>query len=78
MFALIIYEKVLVFDVMKHYGLYNLADTYFLGYRKILDFKTILKYYEENFFDNNLIKIERYLDFLFKICILYLKDFHYI
>ena len=78
MFALMVDDKVLIFDQTKHYGLYDLYDVNLEGYLKVLEFKDVLLHYENNYYEQEKISLERYLGFLFRICINYLRDFQYL
>ena len=78
MFALIILERVLMFDLTKEYGFYSIFDVNLEGYLAILDYEDVLKHYKNNYFNDDLKQIERYSSFLFKVCLNYLKDFHYV
>ena len=73
MYALIIEDKVLLFDMISHYGMHNAIDVNLEGYQIIKDYKKVFKHYEENYFDS-VFNIEQYCDFLFRICVTYLKD----
>lgn len=74
MFALIILDKILLFDLTKHYGIYPIDEVNLDGYQLLLDYKQVLEHYKNNYFNNNLKSIERYSNFLFRICVSYLKD----
>ena len=78
MFAVIIYNRALIFDATRHYGFFELKDLNLEGYLTILDYKKVLYHYECNYFKQNINLIERYSDFIFEICLNYLKDFQYI
>ena len=73
MYALIIKEEVLLFDMTTHYGLHNSKDVNLEGYQIINDYKKVFRHYEENYFDS-VFNIEQYCDFLFKVCVIYIKD----
>ena len=74
MFALIIDNKVLLFDLLQHYGLHLLTEVNLKGYR-IINYEDVIKHYEKNYFDSNLILIEQYSNFLFRVCLNYIKDY---
>ena len=75
MFALIVYDKVLLFDLVKCYGLYDLASANLEGYELLPDFKKIITYYHENHFHvDEVFSVEQYSKFLYRICLKYLKD----
>lgn len=73
MYALIINDKVLIFDALKHYGIYKNYGMSLSGFLIVLDYKVVSEYYY-NKYAVDLTEIEQYSDFLFKICIQYLKD----
>jgi hypothetical protein len=73
MYALIVNEKVLIFDAIKHYGIYKNDVSCLSGFLEVLDYKVVSEYYY-NKYTIDLTEIEQYSDFLFKICIQYLKD----
>lgn len=76
-FALIVYDDVLLFDMTKHYGLYKRSDVNLEGYLKVLYYEDVIKHYVNNYFKNNCVKkVEQYSNFLFRICISYLEDFY--
>ena len=77
MYALIINNEVFIFDISNYYGLYLLDDVNLDGYLKILDFKEVLFYYENNY-QTDLDKLEQYLEFLHSICLKFLKDLLYV
>ena len=72
MYALVIEDSVLILDAMKHYGIYKQNDVSLSGFLMILNFCEVVSFCKE--YDFNPLKIEGYLDFLFKICIYYLKE----
>ena len=73
MYALIIGENVFIFDMTAHYGIHSLIDVKLEGYQVIKKYKEVLKHYEKNYLDS-IYKIEQYCDFLFRICVIYVKD----
>ena len=75
MFALIILEDVLIFDALNNYGLYKLCDVNLKGYKVLEDYKAVLNHYQTNYFDD-IYKVEYYSEFLFRVCLKYLKDFY--
>ena len=74
MFALIINESVFLFDMLQHYGVHLIIDVNLKGYQ-IIEYKDVIKHYEENYFDSDLINIEQYSIFLYKICLNYIRDY---
>ena len=76
MFALIILNKVMIFDLMQSYGFYELEDANLEGYFIIENYKLVLEHYKENYFDSDISKIEKYSDFMFQICVNYVKDLY--
>lgn len=77
MFALIVNDKVLIFDAIKEYGIYDVEKTKLDGFLKILKYDEVRKHYSTNY-EVDLLKIELYTEFLHKICLKYLKDHHYL
>ena len=73
MYALIIGENVFIFDMTAHYGIHPIIDINLEGYQVIKNYKEVLKHYEKNYLDS-IYKIEQYCDFLFRICVIYIKD----
>ena len=78
MFALIVLKRVLIFDLTKEYGFYNIFDVNFDGYIALLNYEDVLQHYKNNYFNDDLKQIEGYSNFLFKACLNYLKDYHYV
>ena len=74
MFALIILDEVLLFDELKHYGLYKICDVNLKGYKVLRDYKTIINHYKLTRNSDDIYKVEKYSNFLFRICLRYLKD----
>ena len=76
MFALIILDKVMLFDLMQNYGFYELEEVNLNGYYVIKNHKLVLEHYKKNYFDSDISKIEKYSDFMYKICRNYVKDLY--
>ena len=74
MYALIIFEKVFIFDLTAYYGLYDISSINLEGYYLIKNYKDVLMHYKDNYFEDNIGKVEQLLNFLFRICVNYLKD----
>lgn len=74
MFALIILEDVLIFDELKIYGLYKICDVNLKGYKILRDYKAIINHYKQTRNSDDVYKVEKYSNFLFRICLNYLKD----
>ena len=74
MYALIVADEVFLFDKLKSYGLYKRDEVNLEGYIVIDDYKAVLNHYEKNYFDFNLLNIEQYYIFLWRVCVNYLKD----
>ena len=74
MYALLIEEKIFLFDFLKSYGFYEQGEVNLSGYYVIRNYKVVLTHYLENYFDSNLLKIEQFSTFLQRICVNYLKD----
>ena len=66
----------MLFDLMQNYGFYELEDVNFKGYIVIDDYKLVLEHYKKNYFDSDISKIEKYSNFMFKICVNYVKDLY--
>ena len=74
MFALIVGNRVLIFDLYKQYGFSDLCETNLSGY-KIIYLKDVLEHYKNYYFNHKQTqKIEKYSVFLFGVCKNYLKD----
>ena len=73
MYALIVDDSILIFDAIKHYGFYKKEKMSLSGYLMVLDYKVVSEYYF-NKYCVDLSEIELYSDFLYKICLQYLKD----
>ena len=79
MFALIIYQRVLLFDSVNHYGIYDLETVNLNGYLILTNYKEIITYYYAKYFCIEELKhLEQYSDFLYHVCLKYLKDFYYL
>lgn len=78
MFALVIIDTILIFDLTKEYGFYKIDEVNLEGYIALLDYIEVLKHYKNNYFNEDLKQIERYSSFLFKVCLNYLKDYCYV
>ena len=78
MFALIINKDVMIFDLTKYSGVYDIEDINLDGYIKILYYIDILEYYKNNYINEEITLVERYFDFLFRICVSYLKDLYFV
>ena len=74
MYALIIFDKIFIFDLTAYYGLFNLSEVNLSGYYLIDDYKDVLLHYKVKYFNNNIGDIEHIFNFLFRICVNYLKD----
>ncbi len=74
MFALVVIDRLLIFDLTKHYGFYLINDVNLDGYLYVLDYEIVLEHYKNNYFDADLKLIEQYSNFLFRVCLNYLKD----
>ena len=74
MFALIILDKVFLFDLLNNYGFYEINEVNLEGYCVIDNYKLVLNHYKENYFDSDIGKIEKYSNFMFRICVNYVKD----
>ena len=75
MYALIIDDKVLIFDLTKHYGIHLLDSTNLEGYLLVLNVFDVLNHFKNNYYnENEIYKIEKYSFFMFRICQNYLKD----
>ena len=66
----------MLFDLMQNYGFYELGEVNLEGYFVIKDYKLVLAHYRENYFDSDISKIEKYSDFMYKICRNYVKDLY--
>ncbi len=75
MYALIMFEKVFIFDLMAYYGLFYLNEVNLNGYVLIEDYKSVLLHYKDKYFNKDIGDIEQLFDFLFRICVNYLKEF---
>ena len=74
MFALIILDKVMLFDLVQCYGFYVHKDVNLDGYFIIGNYKLVLEHYKNNYFDSDISEIEKYSDFMFRVCVNYVKD----
>lgn len=70
MYALKINDLYFIFDIVGYYGFYKTINNIDI---KILDYQQVLSYYLET--SNDKMYLEKYSDFLFRICKNYLK-FH--
>lgn len=71
MYALILDDEVLIFDFVKHYGIHKLNETPLIGFSCILFLKDIVSFCSCR---DSIFEIERYSDFLFELCLKFLKD----
>lgn len=79
MFALIVLDRVLLFDFIKHYGMFKLETANLSGYKILSNFKEIITYYKERYFnEEDVMTIEQYFDFLYRVCLKYLKDYQFL
>ena len=74
MYALLIEDKIFLFDFLKSYGFYEHNEVNLSGYYVIRNYNVVLKHYLENYFDSNLLNVEQFSIFLQRICVNYLKD----
>ena len=75
MFALVILERVLLFDYTSQYGMFELNEVNFNGYKILTNYKEIITYYHENYFKEKELKnIEQYSVYLHRICLKYLES----
>lgn len=72
MYALIIYDEVLIFDLNKHYGIYKYSECKLVDFLKVLEFNEVINYCSSCFIDS--FEIMPYLEFLHYLCVKYLKD----
>ena len=49
MFALVIIDTILIFDLTKEYGFYKIDDVNLEGYIALLDYIEVLKHYKNNY-----------------------------
>jgi len=77
MFALVIKDKVLIFDAIKDYGIYDVEKTKLKGFLKVLNYDEVREHYSTNY-EVDLLKIELYTEFLHKICLKYLRDHQFL
>ena len=76
MFALIVFDYVLLFDLTRHYGIFELKSVNLNGYKILNNYYEIITYYQKNFFkEKEVMKIEQYSNFLYRICVNYLKEY---
>ena len=73
MYALIVKDKVLIFDMNNHYGFHSINEVSLNGYLKVINLLDVIKY-SWCFDDVNIYKVEPYSDFLFRVCLKYLKS----
>lgn len=71
MYALVVDNFVLIFDLVKYYGFHKLDECNFEGFFKVIYLKEIIDYFGS---DVDVFKIEPYLDFLYRLCVKYVKD----
>ena len=74
MYALLILDKAFIFDLTAYYGLFSLSEVNLVGYYVIGNYKDILLHYRERYFKNDIGEIEQLYNFLFRVCVYYLKD----
>lgn len=75
MFALIVENRVLIFDLYNQYGFSDLSETNLSGYIKVIYLKDVLEHFKNYYFNHKQTKkIEKYPVFLFDVCKNYLKD----
>lgn len=73
MYALIIDDDVLIFDLDKHYGIYKLNECTLVGFLKVLNYYEIVNYCSKCMIDPY--EIVEYSDFLHNVCVGYIKDY---
>ena len=73
MYALDLLDEYFIFDSVKSYGFIKKEELNKNDFIKVLDLCCVLDNYINNH-DNNVYQIEEYSSFLFRICLMYLKD----
>ena len=74
MYALLIFDKVFIFDLTAYYGLFSLSEVNLKGYYVIRNYKDVLLHYRDNYFENEIGDMEQLYNFLLRVCVNYLKD----
>ena len=74
MYALIIFDKIFIFDLTAYYGLFNISEVNLSGYYVLDNYRDVLLHYKEKYFNNDIGDMEQLFKFLFRICVNYLKD----